>query len=166
MVLKTNLFLHFYVQHTKWQHNDCRSHWANCLHFPKALQIRKQKQAIAIRLINTHKHRQCCTCGPSGGMSNPPIQHWQGPNNCTVQSTEPHSGNANRTSMNHWRIREALGGPCAPLLLGAAEGPSLLTAAEIWKEQPSWVKTGSLAGPLAGLQKTPGGRTCGVCVCV
>lgn len=89
----------------------------------------------------------------------------------TVQHTEPHSGNANRTSMNHWSIREALGGPCAPLLLGAAERLSLLTAAEIWREQTSWAQTGSLAGPLAGLQKTPGGRTCAnvppcVCVCV
>lgn len=76
-----------------------------------------------------------------------------------MQRTEPHSGKANRTSMNHWSIREALGGPCTPLVLGAAEGLSLLTAAEIWREQTSWVQTGSLAGPLAGLQKTPGGRT-------
>lgn len=45
------------------------------------------------------------------------------------------------------------------------EDRSLPTAAQVWRGQTSWVKTGLLARPLAGLQTTPWGSMGSVCVC-
>lgn len=165
--------IHFYFQHTKNWTIIASGTEPNVpifqQHFKKKKKRDKQNKPL-LSGPSTHTSTQSAVyVAPAEGW----VIYWynigKGRDFGTVQHTELHSGNANRTSMNHGGIREALGGPCVPLLLRAAEGLSLLTAAEIWREQPSWVQTDSLAGPLAGLQKTPGGRTCAnvpVCMCV